>query len=161
MRLLLLAITALFSLGASAAPPVSWVDAVTRMAGSGNQFSLVWDVSLFDSVDYFDVMVIWYERPNRITKYKFTTAQLTLEQHPTDIMLMRVSSGMKLPGTGHFSFQLRSCNEFGCSDWTNSLDPTHSYVNGKNRAWWAYGYLEAPGGVVPLPNASPLSGPEQ
>jgi len=138
-----------------AAAGMKWFEAYTFAGGSSNEIMLAWEVNETDGppADFYEVVAAWFERPSLSRRYAFQADEVARNGNT-------VTAFMKMPGTGHFSFQVRSClrppapDPPACSAWANSLDPTVSRVAGVLRAWWVYGYLEPPGGVIPIP-ASP------
>lgn len=155
MRILLLALL-LTTTTAFGAVPLKWFDVATLAGGSSNSITLSWDVDTTSGPepDYYEMLGSWLERPASTKRWSFTLEQV-LTERPAPGRL-HISLPMKLPGNGHFSFQLRNCvnrppDPPQCTSWANTLDPTVARVDGLPRAWWVYGHLEPPGGVIPLP----------
>lgn len=56
----------------------------------------------------------------------------------------------QLPRTGHYIVKIRPCRDdyTDCAEWSESIDPTTSDVDGESAGWAVYGYVESPGGIV-------------
>ena len=55
----------------------------------------------------------------------------------------------QLPRSGHFIAKVRACiDESNCSAWSESIDADVATVNGLPRAWWLYGHVAVPGGII-------------
>lgn len=106
----------------------------------------------YEGLDYFTYFgttaetytVTWAADPNALINH------VRLFNHEKNIYVDLGSTtgsqwDIHLPKTGHYSAEVRSCNDNGCSEWSKSIDPDRAKVNDNPRAWWIYGYVAPPG----------------
>lgn len=139
-----------------AAAPMQWSVANTYYGPTANPVTLFWLDKNEPAGDWYEVKVTWFERPSKTVTRKFLPADVTRVKQTTapNAPWYLVSYKFKSPGQGHFIFEVRTCfndTTKGCTSFTSSLSPSEALVNGTVQPWWVYWYLEAPGGVVPLP----------
>lgn len=139
-----------------------WRDYATFVGGITKHIDLSWQIDTAAGAmpQFYEVKGTWLERPTQNKFWKLMPNQVAVVTG-TSPNLRRVSVRMRLPGTGHFSFEQRNClnpvppaTTPTCTPWANSLDPAVAQVNGQAKKWWVYGYLE------PLPAPAPVSAPQ-
>jgi hypothetical protein len=156
--LIFLFFLAVASVARGQAIPFKWHDHATIAGGLSQQIDLVWeiDTSKGSVPDFHEIIGAWLERPSQNKRWVVKKEDVT-RSPGSATSYQKLTTKIRLPGSGHFSFQLRNCmnavppaTEPSCGAWANSLDPTISRVNGQSRSWWAYGYLEPAGPITPL-----------
>lgn len=109
-----------------------WVakDYVTYYGYTDEMFPLVWDIG--EGADSYEWRVYSVEKKMYVANGVSGVTEAKIQ----------------LPFTGHFIMEVRSKNTFGYSDWAQSIDATKAKVDGEPRAWWVYGHVSPPSGLV-------------
>jgi len=98
---------------------------------SSQSVTVAWD-PVAEATSY-EVRVVWQgSSGNKLVydKGSTTATQLIVER----------------PRTGHFMFEVRACNDVGCSEWSQSINPECATVDGVARGWRVYFEMPAPSG---------------
>lgn len=124
-----IAITALLCLEEGFQP----VEHVTMMAPSGVPVTIRWEPNPEDPPDFVD----YYEF--RVHYFEWCTVEM-------EVTLTEQTVEFVPPRVGHFIASVRACNDAGCSEWAESINPEFTQWQGERQSWWIYSYLPAPTG---------------
>ena len=94
---------------------------------SGETVKMGWDTS--QGANYYDLKAWHYEQEMPVQSNQWVNIQATQISIP-------------VPRSGHFIWQVRACNNEGCSDWSESINS--SVTN--NKPWWVYAHVAPPSG---------------
>ena len=86
-----------------------------------DKITFAWDPS--QGADYYEVQALWIDPSTGPLVYKLG------QTSDTQMEIMK-------PRTGHFVFQVRSCNEAGCSEWSRTDDTTKTQIGKPFRVYF-------------------------
>ncbi|MBW2024361.1 MAG: fibronectin type III domain-containing protein [Deltaproteobacteria bacterium] len=86
-----------------------------------DKITFAWDPS--QGADYYEVQALWIDPTSGPVIYDLG------QTSDTQMEIMK-------PRTGHFYFRVRACNEAGCSDWSESIDPEKTQIGKPFRVYF-------------------------
>ena len=128
LALVLLAANGLFCLDEALA--VHPVDHMTIMTPSGVERTVQWRPNSEgnQTVTHYMVRVHHFEHCEVVLEV--TTGADHMEWTP--------------PRAGHYIISAQACNENGCSDWAESINPEYALWEDEAKSWWIFAYIATP-----------------